>query len=160
MRWENIDLEKRTIYLNNQLLQEPTLNDDLTFSHKETKLESYIKGCTSHGFRKQYLTDDAVRILKQARELNPDREFVFMPYGRPMTTDRFNIYLKRYCKKAGIPYHSSHKIRFYSASAAYNGTNLATISKMLGHSQTATTMHYLRDVIQEDNLEETFRNLG
>lgn len=31
---------------------------------------------------------------------------------------------------------------------------------MMGHSQTATTMHYLRDVMQDDNLEETFRNLG
>ena len=160
LRWENIDLEKRTVYLNSQLLQEPTLNDNLTFSRKETKVENYIKGCTSHGFRKQYLTDDAVRILKKARELNPDGEFVFMPYGRPMTTDRFNIYLKRYCEKAGIPYHSSHKIRFYSASAAYDGTNLVTISKMMGHSQTATTMHYLRDVMQDDNLADAFRNLG
>lgn len=41
-----------------------------------------------------------------------------------------------------------------------NHKNPAAISKMMGHSQTATTMHYLRNVIQEDNLEETFRNLG
>lgn len=123
-------------------------------------MEHYIKGYTSHGFRKEYLTDDAIRILREARELNPDGEFVFMPYGRPMTTDRFNIYLRRYCTAVGIPYRSSHKIRFYSASIAYNGHNLVAISKMMGHSQTATTMHYLRDVIQEDNLVDTFQNLG
>ncbi len=160
LTWDNIDTENRTIYLNSQMIQEPTLNDDLTFSHKETKVENYIKGCTSHGFRKEYLTDNALAVLEKAKELNPDGELVFMPYGSPMNTERFNIYLKRYCNEVGIPPRTSHKIRFYSASVAYNGSNLVTISKMMGHSQTATTMHYLRDVIQDDNLEETFRNLG
>lgn len=160
LTWANIDVENRSVYLNSQITQEPTLNDDLSFSRKEIKVENYIKGCTSHGFRKEYLTDNALAVLEKAKELNPEGEFVFMPYGRPMTTERFNVYLKRYCNAVGIPYHSSHKIRFYSASVAYNGHNLATISKMMGHSQTATTMHYLRDVIQEDNLAETFKNLG
>lgn len=83
-----------------------------------------------------------------------------MPYGRPINTERFNIYLNKYCENVGIPYHSSHKISFYTASTAYKDHNLVTISKMMGHSHTATTMLYLRDVIQNDNLEETFRNLG
>lgn len=160
LRWENIDVENRSIYLNSQITLEPTLNDDLTFSHKEIKVENYIKGCTSHGFRKEYLTDNALVILEKAKKLNSDGEFVFMPYSKPMNTERFNIYLKRYCETVGIPYHSSHKIRFYSASVAYNGKNLVTISKMMGHSQTATTMHYLRDAIQDDNLADTFKNLG
>ncbi len=160
LTWKNIDTENRSVYLNSQITQEPVLNDDLTFSHKEIKVENYIKGCTSHGFRKEYLTDNAIIVLEKAKELNPDGEFVFMPYGRPMNTERFNIYLKKYCNAVGIPPRTSHKIRFYSASVAYNGKNLVTISKMMGHSQTATTMHYLRDVMQDDNLEETFRNLG
>lgn len=83
-----------------------------------------------------------------------------MPYNREMNTDRFNIYLRRYCKQADIPYHSSHKIRFYTASTAYDGTNLVTVSKMMGHSQTATTLHYLRDVIQTDDVSDVFKNLG
>ncbi len=40
----------------------------------------------------------------------------------------------------------------YSASVAYNGKNLVTISKMMGHSQTTSTVHYLRDVMQDNNL--------
>lgn len=160
LKWENVNLEKRSIYLNSQITQEPTLNDDLTFSQKQTTEENYIKGCTSQGYRTEYLTDNALEVLKKARELNSDGAYIFMPYGRPINTERFNIYLKKYCENVGIPYHSSHKIRFYTASTAYNGHNLVTISKMMGHSQTATTMHYLRDVIQNDNLEETFRNLG
>lgn len=160
LKWANIDFENRSVKLNSQITQEPTLNDDLTFSHKEIKVEDYMKGCTSHGYRREYLTDNALMILEKAKELNPEGELVFMPDGKPMSTERFNIYLKRYCKAVGIPPRTSHKIRFYSASVAYNGKNLVTISKMMGHSQTATTMHYLRDVMQDDNLEETFRNLG
>jgi hypothetical protein len=41
-----------------------------------------------------------------------------------MTTDSFNRRLKKYCKEAGVPYHSSHKIRFYNASTAFDGNNL------------------------------------
>lgn len=160
LTWENIDLGNRSVYLNSQITQEPTLHDDLTFSHKEIKVENYIKGCTSHGYRKEYLTDNAIIVLEKAKELNPDGEFVFMPYGRPMNTERFNNYLKRYCNAVGIPYHSSHKIRFYSASVAYDGHNLVAISKMMGHSQTATTIHYLRNVMREDDLADTFKNLG
>lgn len=160
LTWENIDLENRSIYLNKQITQEPTLNDDLSFSHKEIKVENYIKGCTSHGFRKEYLTDNALVILEKARKLNTDGEFVFMPYGRPMNTERFNIHLKRYCEAVGIPPRTSHKIRFYNASVAYNGHNLATISKMMGHSSSSSTMHYLRDVMQDDNLADTFKNLA
>lgn len=160
LKWENVDYDNRTIYLNSQVLEEPTLNDDLSFSTKKKKVEPYIKGYTSSGYRKEYLTDRALEILELAKQLNPDGEFIFMPYGRLMTTDRFNIYMKRYCKQVGIPYRSSHKIRFYSASTAYDGTNLITISKMMGHSQTATTIHYLRDVMQDNDMEQAFQNLG
>ena len=160
LKWDKVDMEKRCVYIERQLIQEPVLNDDLTFSKKRTVLDECIKGGTSHGFRKEYLTDYALEILERAKAINPHGEFVFMPYGREMNTDRFNIYLRRYCGQADIPYHSSHKIRFYTASTAYDGTNLVTVSKMMGHSQTATTLHYLRDVIQTDDVSDVFKNLG
>lgn len=160
LKWENCDVENRSIYLNSQITEEPVLNDDLSCSEKKIVVEPYIKGCTSHGFRKEYLTDNALIVLEKAKEINPDGKYVFMPYGRVMNTERFNIYLKRYCDEVNIPYYSSHAIRFYTASVAYNGDNLVTISKMMGHSQVSTTLHYLRDVIQDDDLAETFKNLG
>ena len=83
-----------------------------------------------------------------------------MPNGKPIITWTFNKRLKKYCEKADVPYHSSHKIRFYVASTAYNGKNLTQISKMMGHSNTATTLHYLRDTNQNDDLSELFANLG
>lgn len=115
---------------------------------------------TSKGFRKQYLTDEAIAILEKARLLNPNGTFVFEPNGRIMTTDSFNRRLRKYCRECGITYHSSHKIRFYNASTAYNGENLTTISKLMGHSEVATTLHYLRNTNQNTDDVTAFQNLG
>lgn len=67
---------------------------------------------------------EGVKILKKMKELNPDGTLLFMHEGGPLTTDSFNRRLKKYCREAGVPYYSSHKIRFYNASTAYDGKNL------------------------------------
>lgn len=160
LKWENVDIENRSIFICHQITYEPEMNDDLTFTEKKMVTEGYLKGCTSQGYRSEYLTDEAIDVLEKAKRLNPDSEFVFYPFGRPILTTTFNKRLKKYCEKAGIPYRSSHKIRFYAASAAYDGKNLPQISKMMGHSQISTTMHYLRDVEKDNDYEQIFRNLG
>lgn len=160
LRWEDIDFNERTIYLHRQVTTERVLNDDFTFSKRQTVISDQMKGNTSHGFRKQYLTDEALKILEKARELSPNSTYIFEPNGEVMTTDSFNRRLKKYCKEAGVPYHSSHKIRFYNASTAYDGKNLAIISKLMGHSQVDTTLHYLRNVRKDEQEIVAFNNLG
>jgi len=160
LRWENVDFDKRIVYICHQLIYEPELNDDMTFTSKKQVTEDYLKGCTSHGYRTEYLTDEAMEVLKKAKELNPDGEFIFMFRGRGILNTTFNKRLRKYCNEVGIPYHSSHKIRFYVASTAYNGENLAQISKMMGHSQVNTTLHYLRDAKQDEDISCLFEKLG
>ena len=160
LKWEDVNLEDRMVYICHQITYEPVLNDDLSFSSKVMVTEGYLKGATSKGYRYEYLTDEAVEILKKARKINPDSEYVFMPFGRPIITTTFNKRLRRYCEGDGISYHSSHKIRFYVASTAYNGENLVSLSRMMGHSNTATTLHYLRDSRQDDDISDLFKNLG
>lgn len=160
LRWSDIDYEKRTIYLHGQVLTERILNDDLTFSSRSVVLSEQMKGNTSKGYRTQYLTDEALEILERAKALNPFGIYIFEPMGKPMTTDRFNRRLKKYCLESGIPYHSSHKIRFYNASTAYDGKNLTTISKLMGHSKVETTFHYLRNVDKGQDDYLAFQNLG
>lgn len=160
LRWDSIDWEQNTIYLHEQGLNERQLNDDLTFSSREVHIVSQMKGHTSNGFRVEYLTPAAIAILKKAKKLNPDGEYIFMPDGHLLSTDRFNRRLKAYCLDCGVEYHSSHKIRFYNASTAYDGKNLTTISKLMGHSQVATTLHYLRNVDDGSEKRAAFNNLG
>lgn len=157
-RWTDVDYDERTIRICKQALSTRKMNDDLTFAPHETNVVDHTKKNTPQGKRKLYLTNEAMEILRQAKELNPDGEYIFMPYGRIMRTETFNDHLKKHCKECDIPYYSSHKIRFTSASALYNGKNLTQVSKALGHSQVATTLHYFRNVTTDDDLRAQMEN--
>ena len=157
-RWDDVDFADRTIRISKQALTNRSLNDDLSFSHRETIVVNHTKKNTPQGKRKLRLTNEAVKILESAKEINPDGEYIFMPHGKLMLTDTFNEHLKKYCNECGIPYYSSHKIRFTTASNLYNGKNLTQVSRALGHSQIATTLHYFRNVDCEDDLLEQMEN--
>lgn len=160
IQWQDIDYKNRSVYLHRQVTCARILNDDLTLSKRQVTVAKQMKGNTSKGFRKQYLTDEALSILKKAKEINPNGIYIFEPNGSLMTTDSFNRRLKKYCREAGVPYYSSHKIRFYNASTAYDGKNLTAISHLMGHSKVETTIHYLRNVHKDENPMLAFKNLG
>lgn len=160
LRWEDVDWEENTIYIRRQCLIERQMDDNLNFSARTTFISEQMKGYSSNGFRKQPLTPEAVRILKLAKELNPTGVYIFMPSDRLMTTDSFNRRLKKYCREAGVEYHSSHKIRFFAASSAFTGSNLTTVSRLMGHSNVQTTMHYLRDICKGDDAIDAVAQLG
>lgn len=146
LRWENVDFENRAITINEQALSQRQMQDDLTFGKSTTEVVSRIKGNTTKGKRIIAMTSECMRILMLAKELNPNGKYVFMPRGEIMLTNTFNKYLKKYCNEADVPYYSSHKIRFSSCSILYNyNKDLAETSEVMGHSQTATTLHYVRN---------------
>ena len=67
-----------------------------------------------------------------------------------MTTDSFNRRLKKYCAEIGIPYLSSHKIRFTGASMLYDaGVKPIDIQPLLGHSTLTMTQHYIGQRVEE-----------
>ena len=76
LKWEDVDIDKRTVYICHQVTYEPELKDNLSFGNKVMTTEGYLKGCTSQGYRHEYLTDEAIEILKLAHKLNPDGEYV------------------------------------------------------------------------------------
>lgn len=89
-------------------------------------------------------------MLKTMKRLNPDGRLLFMHNGKPLTTDRFNARLKDYCEDIDIPYLSSHKIRFSSASILYdNGTPIKAIKGLLGHSNLPMTEHYIQQPVND-----------
>lgn len=160
LTWDSIDFDNKTIRLHKQATLTREMNDDMSFSERKTIVLNEMKGKRTTGYRTEYLRPEAIELLKKARKLNPTGEFIFMPNGNLMTTDTFNRRLKKYCADCGIKYHSSHKIRFYACSSAYNGDNIAQLSRNMGHSQVSTTMRYLRDVIQDNTDTSLYDNLG
>lgn len=118
-----------------------------------------MKGKQKNGKRKQYLNDSARAILEKVKALNPDGEYIFMPNGRQMQTCTFNRHLKKFCEGAGVEYHSSHKIRFTSASILYKGDNLTLLSQLLGHTTTTMTLHYFKNILGEEEVKELMKKL-
>ena len=122
----------------------------------------YMKGRCITGKREFPLTPYAVKVLDELHALHPNSEYICCSDGSlPVTTNNFNEYLRRYCERAGVPYRSSHKIRFYAVSRMYDmGVDEKTIMALAGHSNVSTTRHYnrkLKDIeISQEKLIQGF----
>lgn len=157
LKWTDIDGDY--IYIRHQTVERQVMNDDLSFERRTMETVNRMKGKQKNGKRKQALTDDAKKILEQVRILNPDGEYIFMIDGRQLSTCTFNRHLKKFCDVTGIEYHSSQKIRFTSASILYDGTNLAHLSYLLGHTSTTMTLHYFRNILGELTTKDLMQKL-
>ena len=158
LKWTDIDGD--FIDICRQTVERRKMNDDLTFEKRTLETIDRMKGNTECGKRFQALTPDAKVILEKIKKLNPDSEFIFLqPNGRQINTKTYNTHLKGFCEKAGIEYHSSHKIRFTSASILYDGTNLAMLSDLLGHTTTQMTLHYFRNILGKEEVKKLMDDL-
>ena len=108
----------------------------------------FTKGAKNSGVRKIPVSSEAVAILQELKALNGNCKYILQGQGNAafsMPENKINEHLRQYCKKAGVPYFSSHKFRFYGATQLYKaGVPLDTIRYYLGHSTVKMTEHYLR----------------
>lgn len=139
------DIKNGVIYIQRSQRKKQVLNNDLTLGPVRHEVENRIKGNLSSGFRYIPLTPKAQQIVSKILMLYPEGEYLFERNGNPILGDTFNEHLKAACEAVGIPYRSSHQIRFTMATLlASEGVPVTEISTMLGHSDTATTYHYIR----------------
>ena len=149
----------RLLTINQQLVEERSLQEDMTLSHPHRVLKD-PKGNPYYSIRTEQLPDAGVAVLKKMKEINPSGKFIFMHDGRPLTTDTFNRRLKKYCNEIGITYLSSHKIRFTGASMLYDaGVKPVNIQPLLGHSTLTMTQHYIGQRVSNQDLNEMARIL-
>jgi len=147
------DIDGSSVRIQGQYLSVVEMNDDLSFTRRECRNVDHVKGYADCGYRTQPLTPRALEILHKIRALNPDGEFILMMGRKQLNAETFNDKLKQFCRLAGVRPLSSHKIRFSSASILHQqGMPLPSLQKLLGHTTTAMTLHYLRSV---ETLEDT-----
>ena len=140
LKWEDVDFEKRTMYIHREIVRRK--DED---GHDIFVCVNHTKSGLKEGNRYQPLSDKAIKILKAQRKANPFGEYVFLYKNAPLISNTINHHLMRICERAGVPYMSSHKIRFWSVTNMYaNGMQAADIQRMAGHSDPATTDHYKR----------------
>lgn len=159
IKWS--DITGNIIRIHTQLLVDQIMNDDLSFNPRTKKEVSHVKGNTSHGFRDMPLTPSAIKILERIKAINPNGEYILMQDGKPLTTSTYNRHLRKSCEAVGISYRSSHKVRFTVASLLYkNGMEATKLQEWLGHSTLGMTLHYLKNVNNNDeDYEKMVRTL-
>lgn len=147
LSWNSED--NNVIHIKQQLVEERTLQADLTLGAPQ-KILKLPKGNPYYSIRMETVSEEGLTILKKMKELNPDGKLLFQFEGRPLTTETFNRRLKKYCEAVGIPYLSSHKIRFTGASMLYNaGVKPIDIQPLLGHSTLGMTEHYIGQRVED-----------
>ena len=158
------DLNGNILSIRHQLVEESSFSIDTNFM-KVSKEPRHIneklpKGNAHFSVRDIYLVPEAVEIIKKAHDINPDGEYLFMCHGRTINNDTFNERLRKYCNDAGVPYLSSHKLRFTVASTLKAaGVETAYLQKTLGHSNRAMTEHYIYETVAEsEDVENQLMN--
>jgi integrase len=133
VRWENLNLDPQPGKMGTWLVPDPKNEIPYTIS----------------------LQPEAVEVLKSRRELVGDSLFVFPFHGKP------NVHIKdfktswtTFRKNAGFTGLRFHDLRrTFGSHAVQNGVPLYTVSKMLGHANSATVTetysHLTREVIDE-----------
>ena len=133
---------------------------NLTFGKCGYETEARMKGNKDSGFREVPLNEEALKIVEELHSKYPENEFLFMRNGKQIYADTFNEHLKKVCKELGIEYRPSHQIRFTNAGALYEGgVPLSELSTMMGHANTATTLHYLRKRKPSEGTAEKVREI-
>ncbi len=156
LRWSDVDFHKHTISISREIVLrrgEDGKNHFVEVGH--------TKG-GEHGARVLPLSQRAEVVLKELRKQDIVSEHICCnSAGSPLDGNKFNKHLKKVTEAVGIPYLSSHKIRFWSVTALARATggDIQTVMYAAGHVDKNTTLHYIRAVqsdAQMDRIKECF----
>lgn len=143
LRWSDVDLENRIIHVTQQLQR-------INGEYVSVGLK------TSRSRRDVMLTDETVKALEILKHsMNKPNGLVFTPGGgEPLSAHVDYSNWKRALKLCGIPSKRLHDARHTAATLMYSqGIGIETISRALGHSNSAITSR-----LYVHSAEEPLRN--
>lgn len=129
--------------------------DGENFKSAGVRIVEHLKKENDSEYRFILLTDVAKDIIRKARELNPDGEFIFERIGERLTARAVTYWLSKYCRDAGITYKSPHCTRRTTASRlSTEGMPLDKIRDILGQVDERTTLGYIYNPnTEQENLD-------
>lgn len=79
-----------------------------------------------------------------------DSDRLFVTWcGKPMHPNTPYTWFERFCENNNLPFKGLHAFRHtFATQAITNGTDVATVSSVLGHSQTSTTLNLYTHAVQ------------
>lgn len=121
---------------------------------------------TKSSCRKILLQTNVLNLIKQLKaeqqekaikcgDLWNETDRLFITWcGQPMHPNTPYTWLKRFCEEESLPFKGLHSFRHTVATQAIiGGQNYKSVSSVLGHSQTSTTMNIYAHATQESNME-------
>lgn len=154
LRWEKVDFENGIVTIDRSL-------------KADTKTKTRYEGRTKTGnARTLHLPDQLLRELKKLRawqaeeRLKAGDQWEVSPYvftddfGGSMPLDKPGYWLRQFSNRHGLQHINLHAFRHSAASEMVaNGTDIATVSHILGHSNPTTTLNVYSHVIKTREID-------
>ena len=152
LRWEDVDIQSRTISVSRQYVRNPDGSLELT------------RPKTENSVRLVSIPQAAVELLLQEHGKHPENPYLF---PSPLTGEMYhpdsvvNLH-KKILKDAGLEHIRFHDLRHtFATTALQNGVDVKTVSSMLGHYDAGFTLrtytHATRQ--KQDEAAQTMGNI-
>ena len=106
-------------------------------SHRALKLPAWI-----FDFAKQLRAERTAQRLMLGDQWHESGRLFTKADGSPATPDAAYNCLQRFCENKDLPFYGIHSFRHLNASLLiFNGEDIRTVSAVLGHAQTSTTLN-------------------
>lgn len=141
---DDINFESKTITVNKQI----GVHGDEKGKNIDTKNYSSTRVINVSSTTLNYLSE----YISTVSTWNKEKQ-LFFKNGHVVSLPYFRVYLTRRCKELGLPHITFHDLRHFNATLLIqNNANIASVSNMLGHSNTTTTLNIYTNPINEYNI--------
>lgn len=140
--FSDFDFDNHTVTVNRASLYTPkdgifTAQPKTAKSRRTLKLPAWIFDLV-----KRLQVEQITKRLAQGDQWHECGRLFTKQDGSPIGLQQPYQWLEDFCKKEGLPFYGIHQFRHLNASLLiYNGEDVRTVSAMLGHSQTSTTLN-------------------
>ena len=149
--WSDIDFDKKLVYIHREAVDG---------ENGEQIVKDQTKSGLSEGNRELPLTERAERVLMSIPRPEDKESLIFHKDYKPLRTQTINSHLLDTCRKLGIRYLSTHKIRAWGITEALaSGMDQASIMRIAGHASPQTMRHYVRTARIKKDIVGNFDNV-
>ena len=150
LKWKDIDLEKRHIYIHGNVVEVKNRAEDAESSYVLLEQDTPK---TDKSTRYIPLNDNAVDALEHLRKIIKNKDRVIATKNHTITSPR-KVYKTMECilKKCGITDKENlvHALRHtFATTLIRNGVDIKAVSEILGHEDVSTTLNTYHHVVEQ-----------